>query len=100
MAESLLEVRGLHVHFVLPHAMVRRLLGEKADVLRAVDGVDLEIAKGEALGLVGESGCGKSTLGRAIIGLYKPTSGTIRLDGKELDARRRRAERTRVQMVF
>src|SRR2546428_13810246 len=99
MAEPLLEVHGLHVHFMLPHSIVRRALGEKADVLRAVDGVDLEIAKGEALGLVGESGCGKSTLGRAIIGLYKPTSGAIRLGGKELGPRRKAAERRRVQMI-
>src|SRR5712691_13106395 len=100
MAESLLEVRGLHVHFVLPHAMVRRALGEKADVLRAVDGVNLELAKGEALGLVGESGCGKSTLGRCIVGLYAPTAGEIRFGGAALQAKRERATRRRIQMVF
>ena len=100
MAEPMLEVRDLHVYFALRQALLRRALGERAEVLRAVDGVDLDIAKGEALGLVGESGCGKSTLGRAIIGLYRPTSGVIRITGKELSPRPERSERQRMQMVF
>jgi oligopeptide/dipeptide ABC transporter ATP-binding protein len=70
------------------------------EVLRAVDGVDLEITKGETLGLVGESGCGKSTLGRAIVGLTDPTSGAIRYEGEELAAKRARSRRRRIQMVF
>ena len=65
-----------------------------------MDGVDLEIARGEALGLVGESGCGKSTLGRCIVGLYAPTAGEIRYEGEQLSARRERAQRRRMQMVF
>jgi oligopeptide/dipeptide ABC transporter ATP-binding protein len=69
-------------------------------VLRAVDGVDLELARGETLGLVGESGCGKSTLGRCIVGLYRPTTGTIRFAGEALQADRDRAGRRRIQMVF
>ena len=66
--------------------MLRRARRVPAEVLRAVDGVDLEIARGEALGLVGESGCGKSTLGRCIVGLYAPTAGEIRYDGEPLAA--------------
>jgi oligopeptide/dipeptide ABC transporter ATP-binding protein len=100
MADALLEVRGLTMHFPLRGGVGRRLRGETPEVLRAVDGVDLELAKGETLGLVGESGCGKSTLGRCIVGLYEPTAGEIRYDGRTLDARRGRSDRRRIQMVF
>ena len=72
----LLEVRGLVMHFPLNASLVApRARQAPVDVLRAVDGVDLTVARGEALGLVGESGCGKSTLGRCIVGLYEPTGG-------------------------
>ena len=100
MDEPLLEVRGLSMHFVLRGGIVRRLRGRQGSVVHAVDGVDLEIAKGEALGLVGESGCGKSTLGRCIVGLYTPTAGEIRYEGAALHADRDRATRRRIQMVF
>ena len=100
MAESQLEVRDLSMYFPLRGGLVRRLRREPSAVLRAVDGVDLALARGEALGLVGESGCGKSTLGRCIVGLYTPTGGTIRYEGAELDAKRDRATRRRIQMVF
>src|SRR3989449_10011277 len=81
-------------------ALRSRLPFRPGAVVRAVDGVDLEIAKGEALGLVGESGCGKSTLGRCIVGLYTPTAGEIRYEGAALHADRDRATRRRIQMVF
>ena len=103
MAESQLEVRDLSMHFPLRGGLVRRLRGEPSAVLRAVDGVDLEIARGEALGLVGESGCGKSTLGRCIVGLYTPTSGTIRLAGEDitdLDREQMLPYRKRMQMIY
>ena len=80
--------------------MLRRARRVTPEVLRAVDGVDLEIARGEALGLVGESGCGKSTLGRCIVGLYAPTGGEIRYAGEQLPVKRARAQRRRMQMVF
>ena len=62
----------------------RRLPGRQQGVVRAVDGVTLQIRRGETLGLVGESGCGKSTLSRAILQLIKPTSGEVYLDGVSL----------------
>jgi oligopeptide transport system ATP-binding protein len=97
MAEAadrpLVSVRGLAVHFP-----VRR-----RGMVHAVDGVDLEIARGEAVGLVGESGCGKSTLGRAILQLVRPTAGSVTFDGRELtalDDAELRPLRRHMQMVF
>ncbi|WP_374632640.1 ABC transporter ATP-binding protein [Ferrovibrio sp.] len=75
----------------------------KNGILRAVDGVDLDIEPGQTVALVGESGCGKSTLARAIMGLNKVKSGSIRLDGVELTDLRERAlrvHRPKLQMVF
>ena len=100
MPEPLLEVRGVHMDFTIADSVVRRARRIPAEVLSAVDGVDLEIMPGEALGLVGESGCGKSTLGRCIVGLHVPTAGEIRYAGEPLGAKRARAERRRIQMVF
>ena len=84
MAEPLLDVRGLAMHFPLRGGLGRRVRGEPRLVLRAVDGVDLEVRQGETIGLVGESGCGKSTLGRCIVGLYEPTAGEVRYRGEVL----------------
>src|SRR4051812_40491570 len=96
----LLEIRDLSMHFPLRAGLGRRLRREPPPVLRALDGVDLQIGQGEMLGLVGESGCGKSTLGRCIVGLYPPTSGEVRFEGNLLPQRRPRAQRRRIQMVF
>ncbi|GAB3424255.1 ABC transporter ATP-binding protein [Flindersiella endophytica] len=73
MNESIVELRDLSVHFPVKHG----LLGRTAGQLRAVDGVNLGIRRGETLGLVGESGCGKSTLGRSISRILKPTTGRV-----------------------
>jgi oligopeptide/dipeptide ABC transporter ATP-binding protein len=100
VSEPLLQIEGLSMHFPLGRGLGRRLRREPAEVLRAVDGVDLELARGETLGLVGESGCGKSTLGRCIVGLYRPTAGSIRFAGETLQPDRDRAGRRRIQMVF
>jgi oligopeptide transport system ATP-binding protein len=96
----LLDVRDLSMHFPLRSGLGRRLRREPPPVLRALDGVDLQVRRGEMLGLVGESGCGKSTLGRCIVGLYPPTSGHLQFDGSPLPSHRPRAERRRIQMVF
>ena len=101
-AAPVLEVRGLKKHF----RMKTRGLPIRPDkVVRAVDGVDLVLHRGETLGVVGESGCGKTTTGRVLVGLEEPTEGTVALDGIDYFARGRgknglRAYRRRVQMVF
>ncbi len=98
MTTPLLQLRDLHKHFRLPAAPFA-----PQPVLRAVDGVDLDLMKGETLGLVGESGCGKSTLARTVIRLHDPTSGTIVFDGEDVSKvpeRKLIAFRRRVQMIF
>lgn len=73
------------------------------DVVRAVDGVSLEIARGETLGVVGESGCGKSTMARLLVRLEEPSSGSIELEGEDITARTGRSLRglrRRIQLVF
>jgi oligopeptide transport system ATP-binding protein len=77
---TLLEVRGLTMHFPLGG----RLFGRPKAWIRAVDGVDFQIAHGRTLGLVGESGCGKSTVARAVAQLHRPTAGSVMLRGREL----------------
>ena len=96
----LLEVEDLAVWFPITEGVVfERHTGD----VRAVDGVSFSIRRGETLGLVGESGCGKSTTGRAIVRLYKPTRGAIRIDGTDLaglEGVELRNMRRRMQMVF
>src|SRR6185437_5990012 len=98
-SESLISLRGLKVHFPVFSGLRRRQTG----TVHAVDGVDLDVKRGETIGLVGESGCGKSTLGRAILQLVRPTAGEVRFDGVELtvlDDEELRPLRRRMQMVF
>ena len=81
MSEVLLEIENLRMHFPMyKGALIRK----EVNRVRAVDGLNFKIMKGETLGLVGESGCGKSTTGRAIIQLYRPTEGSVKLRGKDL----------------
>ncbi len=101
--ELLLKVSALETYFPVKKGVFKRTVGH----VRAVDGVDLEVYRGETLGIVGESGCGKTTLGKSILQLYRPTAGSVeytfsdgkkdlmQLSRKELDEARRK-----LQIVF
>ena len=98
-APELVRLAGLEVHFPIRQGVLKRTVGH----VRAVDGVDLCIHRGQILALVGESGCGKTTLGRAVLRLVEPTGGEVHFDGRELTrlARREmRPMRRRLQFVF
>ncbi|MEZ4749577.1 MAG: dipeptide/oligopeptide/nickel ABC transporter ATP-binding protein [Bdellovibrionota bacterium] len=100
MNETVLSVQGLKVHYPVRKGFLNFA---KRRYLKAVDGVTIELAKGETLGLVGESGCGKSSLGRAIIRLNKPTAGHIQINGIDflaLKGEKLRRARTDIQMIF
>ena len=95
----LLQVSGLRVYFPITSGILRRRSGW----IKAVDGVDFTIARGETLGLVGESGSGKTTIGRAIVRIAQPLDGSITLSGQDLlalDGEALRRRRRKFQMVF
>jgi oligopeptide/dipeptide ABC transporter ATP-binding protein len=99
MAESLLKINDLKIYFPVS----RGLLSRTRNYIKAVDGVDLEIKRGETLGIVGESGSGKSTLALTIAGLYKPSGGEILFKGASLTDKSGKALRELMkpaQMVF
>lgn len=79
MSEPILKVKGLKVHFPVSGGFLA-----KKQVVKAVDGVDFEIAPGETFGLVGESGCGKSTTGRALVKIYDPTEGQVIFEAEDI----------------
>jgi oligopeptide/dipeptide ABC transporter ATP-binding protein len=96
--DVLLSVRGLKTYFQLGQGWAG-----KRDVVRAVDGVDFDLRRGEVLGLVGESGSGKTTLGRSVARLVEPIAGGIRFDGsdfRQLSGKELRRTRRRLQIVF
>ena len=99
LTAPLLRVRGLVKHF----AVRRGLFGRADGAVRAVDGIDFELAVGETLALVGESGCGKSTTGRLVLRLLPPSAGTIEFDGVDLTAlseNAMRVHRRAMQIIF
>src|SRR5215475_14837631 len=95
-----LKVDGLVKHFPVKRGLIRpKLVG----VVRAVENVSFEIARGETLALVGESGCGKSTTGRLVLRLMDPTAGSVRFKGEEianLDKQALRHLRRHMQIIF
>ncbi len=97
---NLLEVSALKMHFPLTQGIIfQRQVG----AVRAVDGIDFFVEKGETLGLVGESGCGKSTTARLLMRLLEPTEGTIRFEGQDITNLRGgalRPLRREMQMIF
>ncbi len=96
---ELLRVVAIKKYYPITGGLFRREIG----VVKAVDGVDLEIARGETLGLVGESGCGKSTLGRLILGLEPPSEGRIFFDGDDvlsMNGDKLHRLRRRMQIIF
>lgn len=95
VADNVLEIRDIAVHFAGR--------GGPAAAVKAVNGVSLDIAKGETVALVGESGCGKSTLSNTIVGLQQPVAGSVRIGGAEVVGAGRRELndiRRKVQMIF
>jgi oligopeptide transport system ATP-binding protein len=96
----LLEVTDLVKHFPVKRGI---LIDREVDQVRAVDGISFKVQRGETLGLVGESGSGKSTACRAVLQLVKPTSGSVKFEGREiagLGRRQMRPLRRQVQMIF
>src|SRR5690625_2338469 len=99
MSVPLLEIDDLHVHFPVKNNLFKK----NKQYVRAVNGVNISLHKGETLGIVGESGCGKSTLARAILGLTDEVEGSIMFEGENLLSLNKKARRKRaadIQMVF
>ena len=98
--DVILRVRGLKKHFPISSGIV---IQRQVGAVKAVDGIDFDVYRGETLGLVGESGCGKSTTGRTILQLYRPTAGSVEFEDKELTTMRGselRQVRRRMQIIF
>jgi oligopeptide transport system ATP-binding protein len=98
-SEYLLETKNLKMHFPIKAGVLQRTVGH----VKAVDGVDLSVRRGETLGLVGESGCGKSTLARLVLRLLEPTEGEVIFEGEDIlgyDRKRMLDVRRNMQIIF
>ncbi|HMA36249.1 MAG TPA: dipeptide ABC transporter ATP-binding protein [Chloroflexia bacterium] len=98
--DTLVRVAGLKMYFPITDGII---LQREVGQVKAVDGIDFTVRRGETLGLVGESGCGKSTTGRAILQLYRPTAGHVYFEGKDLTTmggEELRRQRRQMQMIF
>ncbi|WP_418282031.1 ABC transporter ATP-binding protein [Halorubrum sp. DTA98] len=101
--EPLVRVRGLEKYFWENDSLLDRLFGDGTTAIKAVDGVNFDIRRGETLGLVGESGCGKSTTGETVLRLQEPTGGSVEFEGEnvyDLDGADLQAFRRDAQVVF
>lgn len=103
LTKPLYRAKGIKKHFPVTGGVLRRIIGQ----VKALDGVDLEIFRGETISVIGESGCGKTTLGRMLAVLQKPTDGELSFDFGDglknvvgLDRTKEMAFRRRVQMIF
>ena len=100
---ALVAVRGLKTYYSIRGNFLDRLLGREAGHVRAVDDVSFDLDEGEVLGLVGESGSGKTTLGRTLLGLVRPTAGSVVFQGRDISKLRERElrdHRRKMQIVF
>lgn len=105
MTDNLLKVDNLVRHFDVSPPWLNRVTERLPKAwVKAVDGIDFEIGRGETFSLVGESGCGKSTVARLVVGLYNPTAGSIEFDGMDVSSdkarRRNHTAQRRMQMIF
>jgi len=99
----LIEIAGLTKRFARTRGLMAVIARSKPEVVHALNGIDLNVQRGETLAIVGESGCGKSTLARCLVRLHEPDAGELRYDGKDvlaLGGRARRSFHRRLQMVF
>jgi len=100
---AVMEIRNLHLRFPLGRSLGDVMTRREGRVIRALNGINLDLIQGETLGIVGESGCGKSTLARCIVRLHNPSGGSIRFEGQDIFDPTARADRSynrRVQMMF
>ncbi|NIZ60183.1 peptide ABC transporter ATP-binding protein [Sedimentitalea sp. CY04] len=103
MTQTVMDIKDIELEFPVSRSLVDFVKKRPGRVVRALNGVSLQLHKGETLGVVGESGCGKSTLARCIVRLYEPQNGSIHFDGQDIfaaDAKADRSYNRRVQMMF